>query len=514
MYNFSEFGLFFVDYSLKKHTILRKRFEQQLDLRIPSIKDIKIPVKSRDELPPVLRALQYIFIIPAINEKIFALLEDKIMKGKKKTGRPGMDLWHILVLSVVRHTLNTDWDRLTWNANYDGLLRAILGLLPTLEEQEFECQTIIDNVGLIDEALLQEINNIVVEAGMGLIKKKEAEEPVRLKTDSFVVERNVHFPTDLSLLWDSSRKLLETINKLKSYIEIDGCRKTKYIANANKSQLRATTQQIYKGKNEEQKTASVKEYLRLAIEAHLKGSVILENPIAVANERQAKKVVKLLAELKEYNNYGNKFIDQINRRLLKGETIPASEKVYSIFEKETEWINKGKGHNIIELGHQVLVTTNQFHYIVDYKIMVGQKDVSQIPSLLQRIGQKYKEERIGSHSFDKGFWSKVNLELMEASKTETDVLPKRGKQSKADKERESTKEFKQTRKKHSAVESNINMLEHHGLARCRDKGMKGFERCVGLSVLAYNLHIMGKQLIALQKEKEKKQQYRIAKAAA
>ena len=151
---------------------MRKRFEQQLDLLIPSIKDIKIPVKSKDELPPVLRALQYIFITPAINEKIFTLLEDKILKAKKKTGRPGMDLWHILVLSVVRHTLNTDWDRLTWNANYDVLLRAILGLLPTLEEKEFECQTIIDNVGLIDEALLQEINRIVVEAGMGLIKKR------------------------------------------------------------------------------------------------------------------------------------------------------------------------------------------------------------------------------------------------------------------------------------------------------------------------------------------------------
>ena len=508
------FGLVFVDYSPQKHTILRKRFEQQLDLRIPSIKDIKIPVKSRDQLPPVLRALQYIFITPAINEKIFALLEDKITKGKKKTGRPGMDLWHILVLSVVRHTLNTDWDRLTWTANYDVLLRAILGLLPGLEEQEFECQTIIDNVSQIDEALLQEINTIVVEAGMGLMKKKEQEEPLRLKTDSFVVERNVHFPTDLNLLWDSSRQVRRIIKQLKRYTTVTGCRKIEYLSTAIKSQLRATTQQIYKGKNEEQKRAAVKEYLRLAGEVHLKGCTILENPITVNNERQAKKVAKLLAELKEYSNYSSKFIDQITRRLLKGETIPASEKVYSVFEKETEWINKGKGHNIIELGHQVLITSNQFHYIVDYKIMVGEKDVSQIPSLLQRIGKMYEGKRIGSHSFDKGFWSKVNLELLEASKTETEVLPKRGKQSKADKERESTKEFKESRKKHSAVESNINMLEHHGLARCRDKSMKGFERYVGLSVLAYNLHIMGNQLTAIEKEKEKRLQHRLLKSAA
>ena len=51
--------------------------------------------------PPILMALQYIFITPSLNEKVFDLLEKKICSGKKKTGRKGMDLWHILVLAVV-----------------------------------------------------------------------------------------------------------------------------------------------------------------------------------------------------------------------------------------------------------------------------------------------------------------------------------------------------------------------------------------------------------------------------
>ena len=82
---------------------MRQRFEQQISLRIVPIADVKFPLKSRDELPPVLMALQYIFVTPELNEKVFALLEKKICSGKKKTGRKGMDLWHILVLAVVRH---------------------------------------------------------------------------------------------------------------------------------------------------------------------------------------------------------------------------------------------------------------------------------------------------------------------------------------------------------------------------------------------------------------------------
>ncbi len=66
---------------------MRKRFEQQTTLGILPVSDVKINTKSRDELPPVLVALQQIFVTPELNEKIFLLLEDKISNSKKKTGR-------------------------------------------------------------------------------------------------------------------------------------------------------------------------------------------------------------------------------------------------------------------------------------------------------------------------------------------------------------------------------------------------------------------------------------------
>lgn len=155
---------------------MRQRFEQQMNLRTVAIADIKFPLKSRDELPPVLKALQYIFITPQLNEKVFSLLEKKIVAGKKKTGRRGMDLWHILVLAVVRHTLSTNWDRLEYLANYDLLLRQTLGVHATAfiedDKIEFGYQTILDNVSLLDETLLDQINQLIVEAGHSLLKKK------------------------------------------------------------------------------------------------------------------------------------------------------------------------------------------------------------------------------------------------------------------------------------------------------------------------------------------------------
>ncbi len=136
--------------------------------------------------------------------------------------------------------------------------------------------------------------------------------------------------------------------------------------------------------------------------------------------------------------------------------------------------------------------------------MEGQKDAAQIGPLIERIQHNYAGKKINSHSFDKGFFSKINLDILQQDYTTQAVLPKGGRHNKEDKERESSKSFKQLRRAHSAVESNINMLEHHGLNRCVDKGLHGYKRNVGLSVLAYNLHIIGNHLIGQQKQKEDK----------
>lgn len=481
---------------------MRQRFEQQMTMGVEPISEVKIRLKSRDEMPPLLLALQTIFITPELNEKIFSILEDKICKGKKATGRKGMDLWHILVLSVVRQACNTNWDKLHHYANNDITMRKIMGLHSNDFYEnfyEFEYQNILDNVSLLDVETINKINATVVEYGIKLLKKKE-QEALELKTDSFVLETNVHFPTDLNLLYDSLRKTLSCIGKKAStHPEIfKGWRKIKSIKKETKSIYRACSWQVFKGRKEDVKRYMVKKYLDQANKLMNRANEVLSH--GTDNK------------LKYYNDYVALFIDQIDRRLLKGEIIPSEEKVYSIFEPHTEWINKGK--RTPELGNTVLITTNQYHLIMDYKIMFNEKDASQIEPLLNRLQLNYSNQTIESLSTDKGFYSKWNYENCVNAGINKVIMPKKGKPNKAEYEREHEKAFIKLRNKHSAIESNINMLEHHGLNRCMDKGKPHMERYVALSVLAYNLHTIGNELAKRKREKQRKLMERCYKQAA
>jgi hypothetical protein len=437
--------------------------------------------------------LQHVFNTPALSEKVFELLEKRVSLGKKKTGRPGMDLWHILVLAVLRQGLNTNWDRLEDLANNHKTIRQILGVHVEkfgIEETEFCYQTIVDNVSLINEETLHQINTLVAQHGHALLKKSE-DEPFQLKTDSFVVETNVHFPTDLNLLWDSIRKCLDMIIHLKKIYYIEDWRKIKDWRKKFKSLFRSTSEAVFKGRDADRKKKKVNEYLEVALDLKARCEVVVKKP-PVGHDKQ-ETIDKIIASLQAYCDYATKFCDQIERRLIKGEEIPADEKVYSIFEPHTEWLYKGKLNKNVELGHNVMITTTQHGIIVDYQVMEKQRDPAQVVPLLKRLKSNYPGVTIYSASFDKGYYSKDNHKAAVLSVSKA-VMPKKGKLNKEEKAREADETFKQLRNKHSAVESNINMLEHHGLNRCVDKGIDGFKRYVGISVLAYNLHIIGNHI--------------------
>lgn len=110
---------------------MRQRFEAQPDLNLTPIEKVIIPLRSRDELPPILAGLQWIWMHPTLKGQILSLLEAKVLANKRATGRMGMDLWQILVLGVVRLGLDANYDRLEHVANYDTLLRQILGVAQT-----------------------------------------------------------------------------------------------------------------------------------------------------------------------------------------------------------------------------------------------------------------------------------------------------------------------------------------------------------------------------------------------
>jgi hypothetical protein len=111
-----------------------------------------------------------------------------------------------------------------------------------------------------------------------------------------------------------------------------------------------------------------------------------------------------------------------------------------------------------------------------------------------RLLGRYGAGSVASLSFDKGFTRTADRDLLSLY-VPTVVMPKRGKKNAAETEREREKKFVVLRHQHSAVESEINSLEHHGLNRCLDVGWNGYLRYVGCGVMSYNLHVIGRELL-------------------
>jgi transposase, IS5 family len=479
---------------------MRRRFDVQLALGLTPIERVQIPLKSRDELPPILAGLQWIFQTPEINEQVFALLESKVVAGKKATGRPGLDLWQILVLGVVRLGLDCDYDRLEDLANHHTLLRQILGLspLPGPSEKPFHYKTLSENVCHVDEAVLGQINALIVQAGRSVFKKKEGPEPIRAKTDSYVLETNVHFPTDVNLLWDAQRKCLDLICPLMSRYGLPGWRKAKVWRRKLKGQMVGLTRLASGGGSHktQRRQAAAQEYV---VESYRFEQKLYE---AVASLPAPQTVVEMVqrTSLEYFHTMLIKQLDLVERRWLGEEKIPHEEKIFSLFEPHTEFIKKGKLFPPVELGHKLLLTTDQHELILDYRVMEGQPDEKdESIGVADRLIGRYGAQNLLSLSFDKGFTREEDRQLLELYIPQV-IMPKRGRRNAAEQEREGQRSFRALRRRHQAIESDINCLEHHGLNRCLDKGLHGYKRYVGLGVLAYNLHKIGKQLLEKKRE--------------
>jgi len=147
--------------------------QNKMQLGEIDISQIKIDEKSRDDIPQILRGLQYLYTNAEIRGKLFAALEKAIPANIDKTnGRPGMPLWRIFVLAVLRLDLNCDYDRLQSLANNYKTLREMLGHGVLDEDYYYELQTLKDNIRLLTPELLSEINQVIVESGHKLVKKK------------------------------------------------------------------------------------------------------------------------------------------------------------------------------------------------------------------------------------------------------------------------------------------------------------------------------------------------------
>jgi len=117
---------------------------------------------------------RYIYCQTETREKLFSILEKMIPANiNKNNGRPGMELWKIFVLTILRLNLNWDYDRLLNMANHHTLIRQMLGHSDLCDDYQYELQTIKDNFKLLTPEIIDEINTFIVNCGHCLVKKKK-----------------------------------------------------------------------------------------------------------------------------------------------------------------------------------------------------------------------------------------------------------------------------------------------------------------------------------------------------
>jgi len=488
---------------------MRKVIDLQMEFWKTDIANIEFDLQSRDEIPKLLMGLQYIHRTTSIRKKVAEVLKQIVPKKSYETGRPGMDLWKILVLGTLRLNTNWDYDKVLEIANNHNKLREMLGHSKTDCDSQYALQTIRDNIALLTPEILDEINQIVVKAGHSIISPNK-DPQLRGSCDSFVVETDVHYPTDTNLLFDAMRKMISLLAIICSEVGITAWRQSHHNILKIKRLLRSVQKLRHSTSKDKAKRQKRAEFIIAKHQNYInvcQGFVIrIKETIRILRELEILSMSQelRLISIEEYIRHAERQIDQIRRRVVFDEKIAHKEKVFSIFQPHTEWISKGKAGVPQELGLGVCVHKDQYGFILHHRVMQQQTDDKLAVVMVQETKNRFAN-LVGS-SFDRGFYSPENKNQL-AEILDYVVLPKKGRLSVKDKEIEQSEEFVESRRKHSAVESSINALENHGLDRCLDHGLHGFERYVALAVLARNIQILGH---LLQQKELKKQNRRKA----
>ena len=483
------------------------RVVQNLQMQIGEVdvSKVRFDLKSRDDIPKILRGLQHLYMNVPLRTRLFALLEAQIApKIDKRNGRPGMTLWSIFVCGVVRLDLNIDYDRLHELVNQHLTLREMLGH-GTFDRSDYHYQTLKDNVGLFTPELLDRDQSVDRQC-RACVVKKNANEALRGRCDSFVVETNVHYPTDINLLYDAMRKVITLTAQWCERREVSDWRQHRYNVRHLKRLMR---QAQNKKRAKAQSAEGQQKNAALVVEAHQAYLDVAEHYLNKAQVTLAQfdqslgdefDVLRKL-EIEGFMRHAIRQIDQTRRRVILGEAIPHAEKVFSIFEPHTEWVSKGKAGVPVELGVKVCILEDQYQFILHHQVMQQQTDEQAAVPMVRQAKQRFAH--LTSCSFDKGFHSPAN-QLALHEHLEGVALPRKGKLSQKARAEQQSEAFVKARRKHSAVESAINALEVHGLDRCPDHGIDGFKRYVAFAVLARNIHRIGALLWQQEQKRERR----------
>jgi len=334
-------------------------------------------------------------------------------------------------------------------------------------------------------ATLQAVNQTVIQAAVQL----GLEDGKKLRVDTTVVETDIHFPTDATLLWDSVRTITRLVEDLHDKLPngVKGFTNRTRSAQRRMQQIqRMTTQQ-----RQQLQEPKYRELLRIT------GQVV-QNARQVVEQTKSMEGIDVIAglvidqlrqEITSYCDLGGRVIDQTRRRVIEGEPVPSEQKVYSIFEPHTDLIKRGKAQKPVEFGHKVFLAESAQGLITDYLVLKGNPaDSDHVEGSLERHQQTFHHPPEW-YAADRGLHGAANVQRCQQAEVDLVCIPQRGGQKTAEQEAlERSPKFKQGQRFRAGIEGRISVLfRGRGMKRCRAKGRERFEMLVGAAVLANNL---------------------------
>ena len=427
--------------------------------------------------------LQGILVFLNDHATLVEQVRQDLVRGLKKpdTGRGGITPAQTLRSLILMRVKNWDYRELRERINDGYTLRTFTDFHSQRVPQHDAFNRAFNR---LTPATLQAVNQAVVETAVQL----GLEDGKRLRVDTTVVETNVHFPTDATLLWDTVRTVTRLVEDLQEILPgLPG------FTNRTRS-ARRRMQQLERMSAQERHTQQEPEYrelLRITEQVLANARQVVEKVSAVQgiDVMAGAMVESLRQQITEYCQLGDRVIDQTRRRVIEGEQVPAEEKVYSIFESHTDLIKRGKVRKPIEFGHKVFLAESAQGLITDYQVLDGNPaDTGQVQASLERHQQIFHCAP-DLYAADRGFHSAENVDQCAKAGVSQVSIPQRGGQKTAAQEAlESSRAFKQGQRFRAGIEGRISVLfRGRGMKRCRAHGRERFEVLVGAAVLVNNL---------------------------
>jgi IS5 family transposase len=401
---------------------------------------------------------------------------DLHLKDVHDTGRQGLPAESVLRCGLLKQYRQLSYQELAFHVSDSASFQAFARLPGHLFPKKSVLQQTISR---LQPATWERINRCLLQDA----KHEKVERGEKVRIDSTVTETDIHAPSDSTLLWDSVRVMVRLLEAAQS---MQGTPAIEFHNHRRRAKQRARAILYTRGKDK--KTALYRDLIKVTTQTL--GYLEQAKMIVSVTGSATLQVEAWHAEVAHYLPLIRRVIDQTERRVFQGESVPAGEKLFSLFEPHTDIIIKGNRE--IQYGHKLNLSSGKSGLILDVVVEEGNPaDAERLLPMLERHINHYgcapKQLAV-----DGGYASKDNLEKAKGCGVE-DVAFHKKRGLRIEEMVKSTWVYRQLRNFRAGIEAGISCLKRaYGLSRCTWKGLAHFKSFVWSSVVAHNLALLAR----------------------